>query len=133
MLHGDPSPTKKPAYPPFPRTGNLGTLRKLTQIARDFIGTRGLAGRPQDVPNRNLPKLLGTSLGLGDLLAVPKTFPTDFRDVMNRFQGCSRQISGIFLGRFWGYSGHISSVLTIMEIDDWTIRSFFPSIIFVLH
>jgi hypothetical protein len=33
------------------------------------------------------------------------TFQTDF-------QGCSEQI--------WGYSGHVSSVLT-MDIDDWTI------------
>jgi hypothetical protein len=41
MLHGDPSPPKKPAYPPFPRTGDLGTLRKLTQIVGDFIGDSG--------------------------------------------------------------------------------------------
>jgi hypothetical protein len=41
MLHGDSSPPKKPAYPPFPRTGDLGTLRKLTQIDGDFIGDSG--------------------------------------------------------------------------------------------
>jgi hypothetical protein len=51
-------------------------------------------------------------------------FQTDFRDITNIFQGCSKQISEIVLCRFWGYSGHISSALTIMEIDDWTIRSF---------
>jgi hypothetical protein len=68
---------------------DLGTLRKLTQIAGDSIGDSR------------------------DLLVVPKMFRADFRDVPDRFQGCSGQISG--------YSGHISSVLTIMEIDDWTI------------
>jgi hypothetical protein len=59
------------------------------------------------------------------LLAIPNTFWANFRGVPNRFWGCSRQISGIFwkdfrdfLGRLQGYSGHISSVLTIMEIDD---------------
>jgi hypothetical protein len=30
-------------------------------------------------------------------------------------------------------SGIISSVLKIMEVDDWTIWPYFPSIILVLH
>jgi hypothetical protein len=35
MLHEDPSPPKKPAYPSFLHFGDLGTLRKLALIVRD--------------------------------------------------------------------------------------------------
>jgi hypothetical protein len=68
-LHGDPSPPKKPTYPPFSCSEELGTLRKLTQIVVDSIG------------------------GLGDLLAVPRRsrqisgmFQKKFEDVQGRFQ-----------------------------------------------
>jgi hypothetical protein len=44
--------------------------------------------------------------GLGDLLAVPKMFRTDFRDIPNRFRACSGQISGIF----WADFGDIPSI-----------------------
>jgi hypothetical protein len=69
----------------------------------------------------NIPKLLGTPSGTRGLVGRPQ-------DVPGRFWGRSKQISGMcwvdfkdFLGRFQRYSEHISSVLTIMKIDDWTI------------
>jgi len=62
MLHGDPSPPKKPTYPPFPHFRDLGTLRKCPQTTGDSIG---------------------------DSLSIPKMFWEDFRDVLGRFWGCS--------------------------------------------
>jgi len=56
----------------FPCFGDLCTLRKCPQTAGDI------------------------HWGLRDLLAVPKTFQADFRDIPNRFQGCFGLISGIF-------------------------------------
>jgi hypothetical protein len=70
MLHGDPSPPKKPAYPPFPRTGDLGTLRKLTQIVGDFIGDSGTCWPS---PRRSQH--------------ISGTLRTDFKDVIGRFHG----------------------------------------------
>jgi hypothetical protein len=70
MLHGDPSPPKKPAYPPFPRSGDLGTLRKLTQMVGDSIGDSGTCW-----PS---PRRSGQ---------ISRTFRTDFEDVLGRFQG----------------------------------------------
>jgi hypothetical protein len=96
-------------YPSFPHSGDLGTLRKLTQIVGDSIGDSGTCWLS--------PRRFGQ---------ISTTFRIDFEDVLGRFQG-------FFWADFGGYSGHISSVLKIMEIDDWTIKSFFPSIIFVLH
>ena len=69
MLQGDPSPPKILTYSASPRFGDFWTLRKRS-------------------------KTIGDSNG--DLLVVPKTFQTDFRDAFGRFQGFSGQISGIF-------------------------------------
>jgi hypothetical protein len=70
MLHGDPSPPKKPAYPPSPRSGDLGTLRKLTQIVGDSIGDLGTCWPSP----RHSGQISGTS-------------GTNFEDVLGRFQG----------------------------------------------
>jgi hypothetical protein len=67
MLHGDLSPPKRPAYP---RSRDLGTLRKLTQIVGDSIGDSGTCW-----PS---PRRSGQISG---------TFRTDFEDVLGRFQG----------------------------------------------
>jgi hypothetical protein len=70
MLHRDPSPPKKPTYPLSPRSGDLGTHRKLTQIVGDSIGDSGTCW-----PS---PRRFGQISG---------TFQTDFEDVLDRFQG----------------------------------------------
>jgi hypothetical protein len=51
--------------------------------------------------SRKRPQTVGDFIrGLGDLLAIPKTFQADFKDIPNRFQGCSGQISGMFWADF---------------------------------
>jgi hypothetical protein len=105
---GTRPPQKNPRTRRSRVPGTWGPLGNLPKLLETPSGTWGLAGRPQDVPDRFQ----------GHFRPISGMFSADFRD---------------FLGRFRGYSEHISLVLTIMEIDDWTIRSFFPSIIFVLH
>jgi hypothetical protein len=84
MLHEDLSPPKKPEYLPFPRTGDLGTLKKLTQIAGDFIGDSGTCWPS---PRRSRQ--------------ISGTLRTDFKDVLGRFSGFFwadfRDIQGIYL------------------------------------
>jgi hypothetical protein len=70
MLHGDPSPPKKLVYPSSPRSGDLGTLRKLTQIVGDSIGDSGTCWPS---PRRSRQ--------------ISGTFQPDFEDVLGRFQG----------------------------------------------
>jgi hypothetical protein len=97
-------PPKKPVFPPFPRSGDLGTLRKLIQILGDSIGDSGTCWLS---PRRSRE--------------ISGTFRTDFEDVLGRFQG-------FFWADFGDIPEHISSVLKIMEIDDWTINHFSHSL-----
>jgi hypothetical protein len=89
MLHGDPSPQKKPAYPPFLRTRDLGTLRKLTQIDGDFIGDSGTCWPS---PRRSRQ--------------ISGTLRTNFKDVLGRFQGFFGQILGIFRAYIFSLDNH---------------------------
>jgi len=92
--------------------GPFPPQRKLHTCHSSISGTWGTLG--------NVPKLLGTSSRTWGFAGRPQ-------DIPGRFQGHSGQILGRFqadfrsvLGRFWGYSGHISLVLT-MDIDHCTI------------
>ena len=52
MLHGDPSPPKKLRTRRSRVPGTWGPLGNLPKLLGTSLGTRGLAGRPQDVPDR---------------------------------------------------------------------------------
>ena len=77
MLHGDPSPPKKPTFPTFWSSGDFGTSWKCPQLVGDSIGDLGTSWLSPSRP----PKLKGP---WGDIWAPLDLLP--LQDLKNKLR-----------------------------------------------